>query len=338
MRGKKIVTVGGGTGTGVINEALIRSGVKHIDCIVAVMDSGGITGRMRTDSKGEEIAYSDGLRSLLSLINPAHANCKKVKLLKDFLRRRNKRGQDLGYTIFSHYYDGENGFTEVQELLETLTGVKFLGKIIPVTLESTNIVFQTKSGTTYHGEHELDDKRMSTDEVRKMWLDPQVEANPKALQSIKQADYIFFACGSLHGSVLVNLLPTKVKQALFQSKATKVLVTNLASTRNETHNYTPLDFIKIFQKYSKLKKPLDTLIVPDQSREEFETKHPDVAKRYMYEHSHFLGWKKEELERTEKIGVSIYMHNATIIDPVLKRIRHDPRKLATTMKKIISAK
>lgn len=336
MQGKRVVTVGGGTGTGVVNESLLRSGVKHIDCIVAVMDSGGITGRMRTDSKGEEIAYSDGLRSLLSLINPKHANRKKVKLLKDFLRRRNKRGQDLGYTIFSHYYDGKNGFEQVQELLETLTDVKFLGKVIPVTLESTNIVFQTKSGITYHGEHELDDKRMSADEVRKMWLDPPVVANPKALATIKQADYIFFACGSLHGSVLVNLLPSGIKGALAKSRAKKILITNLASTRNATHNYTPLDFIKIFQKYSGLKKPLDGLVVPSQSRQVFETKHPDVAKRYMNEHSHFLGWKKEELKSIEKIGCITYAHNATIVDPVLKRIRHDPKKLAITMRKIIS--
>ena len=43
-----IVTIGGGSGTPVLNEALLLVGVKKITSIVTVMDSGGITGWMRT--------------------------------------------------------------------------------------------------------------------------------------------------------------------------------------------------------------------------------------------------------------------------------------------------
>ncbi|MEK7127783.1 MAG: 2-phospho-L-lactate transferase CofD family protein [Patescibacteria group bacterium] len=52
-----IVTIGGGSGTPVLNEALLLVGVKKITSIVTVMDSGGITGRMRTDAMGKEVAY-----------------------------------------------------------------------------------------------------------------------------------------------------------------------------------------------------------------------------------------------------------------------------------------
>ena len=193
----KIVTIGGGTGNPVVNESLLLAGIKYIHTIVSVMDSGGITGRMRTDSRGEEIAYSDGLRSLLSLLPPSDLETPKVKALKEILRRRNDRGQDLGYTIFSHYFNAQNGFEEIQKLLETLTSLSFSGLVIPVTLKSTNILFETQLRNIYKGEHELDDKRMSADMVKRMWLDPQVETSPQAAETIKNSDFIFFSCGSL---------------------------------------------------------------------------------------------------------------------------------------------
>lgn len=328
-----IVTIGGGTGTAVVNEALLLAGVKKITSIVTVMDSGGITGRMRTDSQGQEVAYSDGLRTLLSLIPPKALNSPKVKILKSLLRRRNDRGQDLGYTIFSHFFDQKSGFGPVQEILEKLTQIKFAGVVLPITTQSSNLMFTTASGRTYQGEHELDDKRMSADVVSRVWLEPQAAGYPKALETIIDARLLIFSCGSLYGSAIANLLPTGVKQALKISKAVKVLVTNLASTRNETHNFAPLDFIRIFQKYTLLENPLDVLVVPDLSRADFEKKYPRIARRYALDNSYFLGWDQKLLD-----NVVILPHNATTIDPVQKRLRHDPRKLALTLKKLLAIK
>lgn len=325
---KSIVTVGGGTGTPVVNQALLLAGVKYINSIVTVMDSGGVTGRMRTDSKGEEVAYSDGLRTLLSLIDHLEKNNRRVLSLEQLLRKRNLRQQDLGYTIFSHFFDPKKGFTEIQHILESLTEIKFQGQVVPITLQSTNIKFETQSDQIFHGEHELDDKRMSADAVKNIWLDPKVNAFPDALNLIENADHIIFPCGSLHGSILVNFLPIGVTGALKKSKAQKILITNLASTRNETDSFTPVDYVNIFQKYSGLKKPIDTIIVPRISRQEFEKDFPKTAHRYALEHSHFLGWSKKELAKVEKLGLKVITHEATLIDPSLKRIRHDPTKLA----------
>lgn len=323
----RIVTVGGGSGTPIVNEALLLAGAKNIDSVVTVMDSGGITGRMRTDSAGQQIAYSDSLRTLLSLISPKIAKTPRVKSLKELFLKRNDRGQ-VGYTIFSHYFSPETGFAQIQELLETLADIKFCGRVIPVTTQPCDLVFETKSGQVYRGEHELDDKRMSADTVTQMWLDPEVTAYVEAIDAIASADLIIFCCGSLHGSILINLLPKGIKQALRISHARKFLLTNLASSKNETDNFTPEDFVKIFQKYSGMDDPLDYLIVPNISREKFEKKYPDVAERYALEHSHFLGW--------EKTTVPFLAHDATTIDPVLKRLRHDPKKLAKLFKQLLT--
>lgn len=330
---KNIVTVGGGTGTPVVNEALLLAGVKYISSIVTVMDSGGATGRMRTDSRGQEIAYSDAMRSLLSLISPREKNHKRVLTLNELLRKRDgELGRVIGYEIFSQYYHQLDGFKQTQKLLENLTGINFYGEVIPVTLESTNIVLQTVSGEILHGEHELDNRRMSPDMVTKIWLDPKAPASPKSLAALSKADLIIFSCGSWYGSVLVNLLPRGIKEALKKSSAKKILLTNLASTRSETHNYRPVDFIKCFQKYTGIKKPLDYLLIPNFSRQDFERKYPQVVQRYSFEHSHFLGWDTPEIIEVERLGVKIMRHDALSIDPIHHRIRHDPKMLAKALR------
>lgn len=333
----KVVTIGGGSGTPVINQALLKAGVALIDSIVTVMDSGGVTGRMRIDSEGKKIAYSDGLRTLLSLIDKESATPKRISTLITILRSRNAKDQDLGYEFFSHFFDQEtNGFSDIQSKLASLTGIKFKGRVIPVTLKSTNIVFKTKLGREYKGEHELDDKRMSTDTVKSMRLEPPVSAYKDALNAIKEAEFIFFSCGSLHGSVLCNLLPKGIKKAFLDSKAKKILVTNLVSTRNETHNFRPLDFVKVFRKYTGLFHPLDVLIVPKITQRDFESKHPKVALRYSSEHSYFLGWDEKELKKAEKEGVKIVTHSATHIEPKHLTVRHNPNRLSKTFKELIA--
>jgi len=48
----RICTIGGGTGMPVINEALMMAGFRNIKSIVSTFDSGGDTGRLRTDERG----------------------------------------------------------------------------------------------------------------------------------------------------------------------------------------------------------------------------------------------------------------------------------------------
>ena len=60
-------TIGGGSGMPVVNRALVRAGFDNISSIVTTFDSGGDTGRMRTDERGSVLAFSDYWRSLISL-------------------------------------------------------------------------------------------------------------------------------------------------------------------------------------------------------------------------------------------------------------------------------
>lgn len=335
---KEVVTVGGGNGSPVINESLLRTQqVDKINAVAAVFDSGGATGRRRLDSFGKEIAYSDAMRNLFSLVRPKDRDSLQYKALLELFNHRDTRDRVLGQDIFSRFFDPIEGFSQIERVIENL-GIDLKGHVLPSSTESANIAFTTTSGRNFLGEHLLDANRMSEDMVINMYLDPSVDAYAPAADAIANAQAVFLSCGSLHGSVLSNFLPNGMKEALSQSDTKLFLVTNLVSTRNETHEFTPFQFAEIVERYSG-RKP-DGLIVPDISRADFEVKHPDVAMLYDQEHSHFLGWSSQELYRAEDKGIRIITHAATKVveaENGYKIVRHDPQKLSDALGTILGA-
>lgn len=338
MPGKKlkIVTLGGGTGAPVIIKSLLLAGFKNISAITASMDSGGKTGLIRSDERDRIIAISDVLRTLISLIHPKDRQKPNIKALVDLLDYTDGRNRNTGYTLYYSLLEKyQNNFLKVQNHLETLISTRFQGQAIPVSLSPTNIHFTTISGNIHIGEHVLDHLSHSKDSVTNMWLDPKATATPESQQAIKKATHIIYCPGSLYGSVLANFLPIGIKEALKNSSATKILVTNLTSTRNQTHRFTPNKYLKIFQKYTQQKTPFNVFISPKLSTKQFNKKHPKVKTLYQNTHSHFLGWNKKQLQSLAKEAIKTVTSNTYSITPNLGRLRHDPKKLAKVLKTII---
>jgi uncharacterized cofD-like protein len=331
----KIVTIGGGTGSPIITTALLKAGYKNLSCIAASMDSGGKTGIIRSDERDQVIAISDLLRNLIALIVSSNHQ-KNIKAFTDLISFTDGRHRNLGYTIYYALLEMyQDDFIKAQKHLEDLLGIKFDGTVIPVTTDSSNICFETTNGSVFHGEHELDKQSMSKNTITDLWLDPDVPATPQAIEAIKQAEYIIYCPGSLYGSVISNFLPIGIKEALKASKAQKILITNLVSNRNQTHHFTPEKYLKVFQKYTELELPINTIIVPSISQKEFEKKHPKIAKSYALEHSHFLGWSKKDLKNITNKGIKVITSDIISITPHLNRLRHDTKKLSKVLKRII---
>jgi len=335
MKQPNIVTFGGGTGSPVIIKSLIEAGFTNIKAISSATDSGGKTGSIRSDERDRVIAVCDLLRNLLALI-PNHRHTKQLTTFTDLFSYTDGRNRNLGYTIYYALLEKyNNDFLSVQKHLEQLLSIRFAGTAIPVTLSPANLHFTTNSGKLFYGEHELDRQSMSKDSVKSIWLKPSVPATPLALEAISTADYLIYSPGSLYGSIIANFLPTGIIKALQQSSAHKILITNLVSTRNETHRFTPLDYLHLFRLYTRLDQPFDTIITPHLSTKEFNHRYPNIAHSYAQEHSHFLGWTKAQ---SNKLPSSIHVISANHFSITQKysRLRHDPQKLGRILKKIIS--
>ena len=332
----KIVTLGGGTGAPTVIQSLILAGFSNISAISASTDSGGKTGIIRSDERDQVIAVSDLLRNLLALISPTNNHRKNISAFTELLNYTDGRNRNLGYRIYYSLLEKyHNDFLQVQRHLESLLGIKFEGTAIPVTLKPTNIHFQTKDNFTFKGEHELDRQNMSKNAIKKAWLDPQVPATPDAISAIKQATHIIYCPGSLYGSLISNLLPQGINSALKQSSAHKILITNLVSTRNQTHHYTPFKYFKTLRHYTQLDKPFDTIITPYLSQKQFEKRFPQITSHYRSEHSHFLGWTKKDFDKLSKYSIKILKSDNFSITPQLNRLRHDPKKLGKLLSPLL---
>jgi uncharacterized cofD-like protein len=331
----KIVTIGGGTGAPIITQALLLAGYKNLSCIAASMDSGGKTGIIRSDERDQVIAISDLLRTLISLISSTNHH-KNIKAFTELVSFTDGRQRNLGYTIYYALLEMyQNDFIKAQKHLENLLGIKFDGTVIPVTTDSSNICFETKNGTVFHGEHELDKQSMSKNSIVDLWLDPDVPATPQAIAAIEEADYLIYCPGSLYGSIISNFLPIGIKEALKVSKAQKILITNLVTNRNQTHHFTPEKYIRVFQKYTGLDKPVDIMLVPHLTQKAFEKRFPKIVRAYALEHAHFLSWTENELKSTIDKDIKVSTSDIISITPQLNRLRHDPKKLSRVLKTLI---
>jgi uncharacterized cofD-like protein len=301
------------------------------------MDSGGKTGIIRSDERDKVIAISDLFRNLTALIPPEANHTEQVQAFIETITYIDGRQRNLGYTIYYALLEKYGGdFAKVQDHLEKLLGVKFVGRAIPVTLEPTNIAFQTASGHQFIGEHELDAQSMSRDEVVNIWLDPPVKATHEAIEAISSADIVIYCPGSIYGSVLANLLPQGMTNALKLTKAKKILITNLVSDRNQTHGYNVSKYLTTFQKYTDNPSPFDTVILPNLTTTAFNKLHPKVAAQYRLEHSYFLGWQAKEKNSLRNLEIELIHTDIFNITSKLNRIRHDPQKLARVFAKVFT--
>ena len=206
-----------------------------------------------------------------------------------------------------------------------LTGAVICGEVIPVSNEPADVCFETVSGKQYCGEHFLDQLRMSADKVKRVWLTPKVEASVEACRAIEESEAIIFCPGSLYGSLLVNLLLKGIKTSILRSRAKKILMTNIMSTSNETHEFDTTKYVETFEKYLGKKGVIDTVLMPDVDKlNQGDLK--KVLEYYAMERSYLITKGKEN---------KVVVDNIVTIERRNMRLRHSEIKLSTILKNLI---
>lgn len=317
----KVCTIGGGTAMPIVNKSLIKAGFENIKSVVTTFDSGGDTGRIKTDERGNVLAFSDFWRSLISL----WIDGKQRETWEEMLRYRDGRGRNFGNTFFQFLSEKEGNLGEIDDLFCRLTGARLAGEVIPVSLEPSNICFRTISGKEYFGENFIDDLKMSSDKIDEIWLDPMVEANKKAIEAIEKADIIIVGPGTTYGSTIPNFLPEGMIKAYQKSKAKKIFLVNIFSPANEVKEPTQLGYLNIFKKYLG-DLPFDLIVMADLSSLDKDMLNKIFS---FYDLEHAVLVKKVEMSEIKTIMADI----ATIEEKNM-RLRHSEEKLGEFFKNL----
>ena len=111
-------------------------------------------------------------------------------------------------------------------------------------------------GTIVEGEHHITEANKT---IKKVYYKNEPEITPEALNSIKKADLIILSVGSLYTSIIPNLIPQEIKQALNTSKAKIMYVCNIMTQPGETDKFKVSDHIDKLNEYLD-KRKVDVVI------------------------------------------------------------------------------
>lgn len=320
---RRIVVIGGGTGSSVVLSGLRKYPVD-LTAIVTVTDSGGSTGRLRTEFGF--LPVGDMRQCLAALAAENGSNYIRRLLLYRFDKGEGLEGHSLGNLLLTALTDLSSSESKAVEIAAKI--FRLHGRILPITTSNIQLVATYEDGKSIIGEHEIDEpKHRGGKRIIRLTTKPKAKIYSEAKKAILEADLIVLGPGDLYTSILPNLIIRGVRKAFSLSKAKIVYIVNLMTRFGQTHQFTAQDHIKEIEKY--LGRKLDFVLlnnrrIPAKILKLYQKEKGFPVKNNLRGKTHF------ELIRKNLLA------SAVVIKPrgdVLKRsyLRHDPQKLARTI-------
>jgi uncharacterized cofD-like protein len=122
------------------------------------------------------------------------------------------------------------------------------GTVLPVALKSAELQLEDGPGNIIRGEHFIDTHRTTHSQPR-VWLEPNVTINPDVKDAIDNADLVLIPGGSIYTSLLAALSVDGVAKALKETRAPKVLLSNLATEEHQTDGWHVADYVQALNRH-----------------------------------------------------------------------------------------
>lgn len=271
MKRKKVVTIGGGTGSFTLLSGLKKYPIDLV-AIVSMADDGGSTGVLR-DELGV-LPPGDVRQCLVALSDSS-------EMLRELMNYRFEGGGLKGHSfgnLFLSALEKINGsFSKGVEEAAKILNTK--GEVIPVTDTDTKLYMELKNGKILKGEEQINHSaHLQTIGIKGNYLKPVAKANKKAIERILEADLIVIGPGNHYCSIVPNFLVKGIPEAIRKSKAKVVYNCNLVNKAKHTENFTLDDYIDSINSYIgakridyatfNIKKPSSKLIKKYENRKD----------------------------------------------------------------------
>ncbi len=318
---KKVVVIGGGTG----NFSVLR-GLKNypvdLSAVVSMADDGGSTGILR-DELGV-LPPGDVRQCLVALSNSS-------SMMRSLMNYRFEQGglggHSFGNLLLSALEKVTGSFEKSVEEVGKILAIK--GKVIPVTIHQVHLKMILNNRQVLEGEKEIYLSQDIDNGYQSIFLEPYAKANPRAIDEIVNADLVVLGPGGLHTSLIPNLLVEGVCEALRKSVAKKVFIVNLMNRKGQTTGFTVGTYLKELAQFIG-SDIFDYILVNNQNPS------PDLIEKYAEEGELIVN----DLQHDERVIVAPLLgeFKGGVKGDLMKRslIRHDPKKLAQELMKIVN--
>lgn len=327
MKKKKVVIIGGGTGTFTILSGLKKYPGLDISVIVSMMDDGG-SSRVIRDEFGL-LPTSDLRQCMVAL-----ASNDSDETLRKLFTYRYEQGVGISGMTFGNLFMAAladiHGGNQKKAIEETCSILGVMGNIIPVTFEKTNLVAAYENGKQVLGEHNIDepDAKNGKSKIIGLQVFPKVKVNKDALNAIAEADLIVLGPGDFYTSILPNIVVDGLAKAIVKSHGKVLFVMNLMTKFGQTIGYSASTFVSEVKKYLG-KNPDIVLInnrkeIPDRIMKKYKAEKAELVNDDLNEIPDLAGVK---IVRKQLVSSKVYEKSKS---DKLKRslIRHDSAKLA----------
>ena len=320
MNGPKIVTIGGGTGSSVVLEGL-KHHTDSLTAIVTMFDSGGSSGALH-----DEFGYPPlgDLRRCLTALREENEVTDVLRTLVEFRfdAESSLNGHSLGNLLMAALTSVRNDVEGAIEEMSRMLGLR--GRVVPVSLEWANLCAELEDETVVRGESSIDLRAKRTPRICRVFLEPSVEANPRAVEAILDADAVVIGPGDLYTSIIPNLLVGGIAEAMGRTNATCIYVCNLMTKLGETDDFKASDFVREIVRYLGTSVP-DWVVVNNQAIPE------EIQRAYAPEGARPVETDMGELDRYVPFIYGRPLANNE------QPLRHDPSSIARAVLSVMGS-
>lgn len=324
---KKVVTVGGGTGSFVVLQALRKIEDIEISALLTTADDGGIAKKER-DEFGI-LPQSDIRKALVAL-----ADTNKNKTLRQLFTYRFSKGlgfegATLGNLILLALSEIKGSQYAAIKEIEKILNIQ--GNVIPTTIDNTNLLITLEDGKEIFGETNLDTVFWDgTKRIKNIQLIPRATIFKDAKKALEQAEYIIINPGDLYGSVICNFVVSGFDKTIKKSKAKIVFICNLVTKYGQAYKYNVEDFVTDIEKY--LGKKIDILILNNgkftteqlvsyaKEKSEPVTYNLKNLNKYKIYTTNLISQDIPTKAKGDKLERSLVRHNSQALYEVLKKV------------------
>jgi uncharacterized cofD-like protein len=308
-RGTKIVAIGGGTGLSTLLRGLKQLST-NLTAVVTVADDGGSSGRLRREIG--VLPPGDIRNCLIGLAD-------EEKLLTELFQYRFTAGELSGHSFGNLFLTAMSEITGDLEraVLASSKVLAIRGDVLPATLSDVQLWAELEDGRRIEGESNITE---ACGKIKRFGCTPpNPPALPRALDAIREAEYIIIGPGSLYTSVIPNLLVPEIADAIAQRRAPSVYVCNVMTQPGETDEYTVADHIRAIDRACGNRRLFDAVLVQRRLPSD------RALRRYNDE-----GAQPVYLDSDAVLQLGRRVIRADVIDedPQTGYIRHDPERLA----------
>ncbi len=321
MNKKKIVTIGGGTGLATLLRGIKT--IKNVDIvsIVTTMDDGGSSGRLR---KEFGVVPPGDIRNCLVALSDKEDLLSELFNYRFPIKRGNPEvgGHSLGNLLLIAMSDILGGFQNALSAITDILSIK--GKVLPVTLQSANLVAELVNGKVIKGESKISKSKIP---IKRLKIIPkQVKHYPEVEKNILCCDLLIIGPGSLFTSLIPPLMFNGIVNAIKKSNARKVFICNIMTQPGETDNYTASMHVNKVYEHCKNEFKFDYLIINC-------GKIPDKHLHYYAKEKSFP--VENDFNILKNMGLKLICGDFVPRKKIGRFLRHDSIKIAEKIKMLI---